>query len=165
LGHRRIGHISNAPFSYTSSRDRLAGYRQALTEAGIVYDSELVHAGAFTDNSSYEPMCRLLQLPDPPSAVFIGSDVVALGAIDAIHSRGLRIPDDISVIGFDDVALGKYLRPALTTVHLPAYDLGRKASEVILQIIHGQPLHTIQVRLPTELVIRDSTASCGSGRV
>jgi LacI family transcriptional regulator len=103
-------------------------------------------------------MRRLLDLAKPPTAVFIGSDVVALGAIDAIHSRGLRIPDDISVIGFDDVSLGKYLRPPLTTVHLPAYDLGRKASEMVLQIIGGQPLATKQVRLPTELLIRHSTA-------
>lgn len=161
LGHRRIGHISNAPFSYTSSRDRLAGYRQALEEAGIGYDEELVYPGEFTDASSYEPMRRLLDLAEPPTAVFIGSDVVALGAIDAIHSRGLRIPDDISVIGFDDVSLGKYLRPPLTTVHLPAFDLGRKAGEMVLQIIGGQALPTLQVRLPTELVIRHSTARVG----
>jgi len=158
LGHRRIGHISNAPLSYTSSRDRLAGYRQALAEAGIAFDPALVHEGAFTDGSSVEPMHRLLDLAEPPTAVFIGSDVVALGALDAIHSRGLRIPDDISVIGFDDVALGRYLRPKLTTVRLPAYDLGRKASEMILSIINGDPLDTVQVRLPTQLVVRDSTA-------
>jgi LacI family transcriptional regulator len=158
LGHRRIGHISNAPFSYTSSRDRLAGYRQALADAGMVYDEELVHSGEFTDASGYPPMQCLLDLPQPPTAVFVGSDVVALGAIDAIHSRGLHIPDDISVVGFDDVSLGKYLRPALTTVHLPAYDLGRQAGEMILDIVRGLPLPASQVRLPTELVIRSSTA-------
>jgi len=158
LRHRRIGHISNAPFSYTSSSDRLAGYRQALAEAGIKYDPELVHSGEFTDSSSYEPMQRLLDLPEPPTAVFIGSDVVALGAIDAIHNRGLRIPDDISVIGFDDVSLGKYLRPPLTTVHLPAYDLGRKAGEMVLRIIAGENPSALSVLLPTRLIIRSSTA-------
>jgi DNA-binding LacI/PurR family transcriptional regulator len=157
LGHQRIGHISNAPLSYTSSRDRLSGYRQALTDAGITFDTSLVYEGEFTDASSYEPMHQMLDLPEPPTAVFIGSDVVALGAIDAIHSRGLHIPDDISVIGFDDVSLGKYLRPALTTVHLPAYELGRQAGEMILQIMRGNPLPNSQVRLPTELVIRSST--------
>lgn len=158
LGHRRIGHISNAPFSYTSSRDRLDGYRQALADAGIAYDHELVYPGEFTDASSYEPMNRLLDLPEPPTAVFIGSDVVALGAIDAIHNRGLRIPEDISVIGFDDVLPGKYLRPALTTVHLPAYDLGRQAGEMILRIISGESLPSLRVLLPTNLIIRSSTA-------
>jgi len=158
LGHRRIGHISNAPFSYTSSRDRLDGYRQALADAGIAYDHELVCEGEFTDASGYEPMNRLLDLPQPPSAVFVGSDVVALGAIDAIHNRGLRIPDDISVIGFDDVLLGKYLRPALTTVHLPAYDLGRQAGDIMLRIIAGETLPALRVLLPTRLIIRRSTA-------
>lgn len=158
LGHRRIGHISNAPFSYTSSRDRLTGYQQALEDAGIAYDPELVYAGAFTDASGYEPMNRLLDLPEPPSALFVGSDVVALGALDAIHNRGLRIPDDLSVIGFDDVLLGRYLRPPLTTIHLPAYELGREAGIMILRIMSGEPLPSRKVLLPTQLIIRNSTA-------
>jgi LacI family transcriptional regulator len=159
LGHRRIGHISNAPFSYTSSRDRLTGYRQALEDAGIACDEALVYAGNFTDASGYEPMNRLLDLPEPPTALFIGSDVVALGALDAIHSRGLRIPDDLSVIGFDDVLLGRYLRPPLTTIHLPAYELGREAGAMILRIMSGEPLPSRKVLLPTQLLIRNSTAS------
>ncbi len=158
LGHRRIGHISNAPFSYTSSRDRLKGYQQALEAAGLPYDPDLVQIGAFTDASGWEPMCRLLDLEDPPTAVFVGSDVVALGAIDAIHSRGLHIPDDISVVGFDDVLLGKYLRPPLTSVHLPAYELGQQAGEMIIYIIRGETLLSSSVLLPTRLTIRSSTA-------
>jgi DNA-binding LacI/PurR family transcriptional regulator len=157
LGHRRIGHISNAPFSYTSSRDRLTGYRMALAEAGIPYDETLVYAGAFTDTSSYEPMMTMLDLPDPPSAVFIGSDLVALGAVQAIHHHNLRIPDDISVIGFDDLLIGKYLQPPLTTIHLPAYDLGRRAGEMILASIRGESFQTLRVLLPTELILRQST--------
>jgi LacI family transcriptional regulator len=157
FGHRRIGHISNAPFSYTSGRDRLSGYRQALQEAGIKYEAELVYEGAFTDTSSYEPMQVLLDLPERPSAVFIGSDLVALGAIQAIQNRGLRIPDDISVIGFDDLLIGKYLQPALTTIHLPAYDLGKRAGEMLLASIRGESFPTLRVLLPTELVVRQST--------
>jgi LacI family transcriptional regulator len=103
-------------------------------------------------------MQRLLDLAEPPTAVFIGSDVVALGAIDAVSSRALRIPDDLSVIGFDDVLLGKYLRPPLTTVHLPAYDLGRQAGEMILRIINGEHLPALRALLPTRLLIRSSTA-------
>lgn len=156
-GHRRIGHISNAAFSYTSARDRLTGYQQALDEAGIAYDAQLVHPGAFTDSSSYAPMTTLLDLPDPPTAVFIGSDLVALGAVQAIHHRGLSIPGDISVIGFDDLPIGKYLQPPLTTIHLPAYDLGQKLGEKILASIQGEAFPTLRTLLPTELVVREST--------
>jgi len=157
LGHRRIGHISNAPFSYTSARDRLAGYQQALADAGIQYDPQLVYPGAFTDTSSYEPMQRMLDLPEAPTAVFIGSDLVALGALQAIHHRGLTIPDDFSVIGFDDVLIGKYLQPPLTTIHLPAYDLGQQLGQMILTSIRGETFPTLRALLPTELVIRQST--------
>jgi DNA-binding LacI/PurR family transcriptional regulator len=157
LGHSRIGHISNAPFSYTSARDRLTGYQQALTEAGIDHDAQLIHAGAFTDTSSYAPMQTMLELPDPPTAVFIGSDLVALGAVQAIHNRGLHIPDDVSIIGFDDLLISKYLQPPLTTIHLPAFDLGQRLGEMILASIHGETFPTLRVLLPTELVIRQST--------
>ncbi len=158
LGHRRIGHISNAPFSYTSSLDRLSGYRQALVEANISYDPNLVLAGNFTADSGYGLMECLLNLSQPPTAVFIGSDVLSIGAVDAIYDRGLIIPDDISIASFDDVLLSKYVRPPLTTVHLPAYDLGKSAGEMILKIIRRETLPTLRVLLPTDLVIRRSTA-------
>jgi DNA-binding LacI/PurR family transcriptional regulator len=157
LGHQRIGHISNAPFSYTSSRSRVEGYRRALEEVGIEYDPNLVHEGAFTDTSSYAPMQMMLDLPNPPTAVFIGSDMVALGAIQAIHDRNKRIPHDISVIGFDDLLIGKYLQPSLTTIHLPAYELGKRAGEMILSSLRGETFQTLRVLLPTELIIRQST--------
>ena len=159
LGHRRIGHISNAPFSYAASHDRLRGYQQALAEAGIPYDERLVCVGNFNDDSGYGPMMALLDLPARPSAVFVGSDTVALGALNAIRDRRLTVPQDISVIGFDDILVGKYLEPPLTTVHLPAVDLGRHAGEMILRIIQGQALDAMSVRLPTHLVIRRSTAA------
>jgi LacI family transcriptional regulator len=159
LGHHRIGYISNAPFSYTSARDRLLGYRQALDDAGIPYDDSLIYEGNFTETSSYLPMQSLLDLPEPPTAVFIGSDLVALGAIDAILNWGLRIPDDISVIGFDDIMFAKYVRPPLSTVHIPAYELGRSAGEMILAIIRGESPTKLRVLLPTELVLRSSTTA------
>lgn len=158
LGHRRIGHISNAPFSYTSSLDRLSGYHQALSEALIIPDETLILAGEFTADSGYALMQHLLDLPDPPTAVFIGSDVLSIGAVDAIYDRGLGIPGDISIASFDDVLLSKYVRPPLTTIHLPAYDLGRSAGETILKILNHEPLSTLRILLPTELVIRHSTA-------
>jgi LacI family transcriptional regulator len=161
-GHRRIGHISNAPFSYAASYDRLRGYRQALSEAGIAYDDGLVQAGNFNDDSGYGPMMALLDAPERPTAVFIGSDTVALGALNALRDRHLRVPQDISVIGFDDILVGQYLEPSLTTVHLPAVDLGRRAGEMILRVIHGEPLDAVSVRLPTHLVIRRSTTAVSS---
>lgn len=163
LGHRRIGHISNAPFTYSSSQDRLDGYRQALAGMGIAYDERLVCAGEFTAQSGRAPMQHLLDLAEPPTAVFIGSDVVALGAMEVIFERGLAIPEDISIVSFDDTFISRYLRPALTTVHLPAYSLGRNAGEMLLNILNRVSLPTLHVLLPTELVIRNSTAPLSNG--
>ncbi len=157
LGHRRIGHISNAPFSYRSSSDRLDGYRQALLEAGIAYDDSLVLPGQFTPSSGYQPMFALLNLPEPPTAVFIGSDTVALGAFEAAHELGCRIPEDLSVIGFDDIIFAPYTRPPLTTIRVPAYDLGHSAGELLLKIIRGEGLPGTRILLPTELIVRGST--------
>lgn len=159
LGHRHIAHISNAPFSYASSRDRLLGYQSALAEAGVSFDERLVGVGNFNDDSGYGPMMALLDLPDRPTAVFIGSDTVALGALKAIRDRSLRVPQDISLIGFDDIVVGKYLEPSLTTVHLPAVNIGWHAGDMVLKTIRGEPLDAISVRLPTHLVIRRSTAA------
>ncbi len=161
LGHRRIGHISNAPFSYAASSERLAGYKQALATVGVTAEPALIQSGNFTDRSGFAPMLALLDLPEPPTAVFIGSDTVALGAIEAIHSRGLSIPEDISVIGFDNIPMGRYLNPPLTTVHLPAFDLGQHAGALLVRLTQGEEVPSRQVSLPTELVIRRSTAYRG----
>jgi len=158
LGHRRIGHISNAPFSYAASCERLNGYRKALAEAGIPFDRALVREGNFTAESGYEPMYALLDLEDRPTAVFIGSDEVALGALDAARQRGITAPDDLSVIGFDNLPVGRYLQPPLTTVHLPAFDLGREAGNMILALVRSEHLPRLKVSLPTRLILRGSTA-------
>lgn len=157
IGHRRIGHISNAPFSYRSSSDRLDGYRQALAEAGILYDLNLVMQGEFTPSSGFNPMLALLDSPEPPTAVFVGSDTVAFGALDAVRHRGYRVPEDVSIIGFDDIVFSQYTLPPLTTIRVPAYRLGYSAGELILKIIRGESLPDTHVLLPTELVIRRST--------
>jgi LacI family transcriptional regulator len=158
LGHRRIGHISNAPFSYTAACERLDGYRLALSEAGIDYDEALVRAGNFTDESGYSPMLALLDLNEPPTGVFVGSDTVALGAYMAMRDRGLSVPQDISIIGFDNMPVGKYLQPALTTVHLPASDIGQQAAALLLDVIGEQTPSEVKVSLPTSLIVRSSTA-------
>jgi len=157
LGHRRIGFISNAPLSYSGAQERFAGYRRALADHGIRDDSELVGRAAFLPESARSAMELLLDLPDRPTAVFGASDVVALGAMGAIRSAGLGIPDDVAVVGFDDIFLAAHAYPPLTTVRVPAYGLGWTAAEVLIARIEGDAVSS--VTLETELVIRES---CGA---
>ncbi len=159
LGHRRVGMITNAPLAYTAARDRLAGYRQALEEVGIPFDEELVRCGDFREESGRLAMNHLLDLPEPPTAVFVASDLVAFGALVAIKQRGLTIPDDVALAGFDDVRLAYYVDPPLTTVQLPAYDLGYGAATLLTQLIGDEPVEEQEILLQTELVVRQS---CGA---
>jgi DNA-binding LacI/PurR family transcriptional regulator len=158
LGHRRIGLITNAPLSYTSSQDRLTGYRQALQEAALPLDDELVRYGEFSPESGRKAMESLLALPSPPSAVLVASDVVALGAMAAVRKQGIRIPQDIALVGFDDIFLAAYVSPPLTTVRLPAYGLGWAAGDMLIRLINEDDLVEKQMLLESELVIRQS---CG----
>lgn len=155
LGHRRIGCITNAPFSYTSARERRDGYRLAMHDAGVDIDESLVVEANFDAASGRRAMARLLGRPGL-SAVFVASDVVAFGAMAAIREARLRVPDDIALIGFDDIPLAAYFDPPLTTVHLPAHDLGRAAGAALLDRINGR-LVEARTLLPTALVVRAST--------
>ncbi|MDH4135998.1 MAG: LacI family transcriptional regulator [Anaerolineae bacterium] len=162
LGHRRIGLVTNAPLSYTSSQDRLTGYRQALQEADLLLDDELVRCGEFSPRSGRRAMESLLALPSPPSAVFVASDVVALGAMAAVREWGMRIPQDVALVGFDDIFLAAYVSPPLTTVRLPAYGLGWAAGDMLIRLIsEDEPLER-QMLLESELVIRQSCGGDGS---
>lgn len=160
LGHRRIGMVSNASPEYTSSADRIAGYRQVLKAHGLPFRKSLVAYGHFTEESGYRAMHTLLDATPPVDAVFVASDVVAFGALAAIRERGLHVPGDIAVVGFDDVRTARYTYPPLSTVHLPARELGAQAAATLLQLIEGQPAVLEGVLLETELVIRES---CGAG--
>ena len=159
LGHTRVGIITNAPFAYTASADRLAGYQEALIEAGIVLDNSLVREGNFTAESGCLAMQELLALPTPPTAVFVASDTVALGALQAIHQAGLRVPEDVAVCGFDDIPPARYVTPPLTTVQLPAYGLGWAAAEMLIRMIAKEEINNPHLILNTELIVRDS---CGA---
>ncbi len=161
LGHRRIGLVTNAPLSYISSRERYRGYQDSLMAAELFYDPALVQEGYFTSDSGYAAMNALLDLAKKPTAVFVASDVVAFGAMQAIKDRGLEIPADMALVGFDDVSIAKYVEPPLTTVQLPAYDLGWKAGEMALQLVDQEEPVTRSQLLATELVIRES---CGAIR-
>jgi len=156
LGHREIGCVTNASVSYTAARDRAEGYRLALRGAGIEPEDERIVEADFNAASGRVAMARLLEA-DGITAVFVASDVVALGAMAAIREAGRRVPDDISIVGFDDIPLAAYFDPPLTTVRLPAHDLGRAVGTALLDRIAGRPVKARTV-LPTELVIRSSTA-------
>ena len=159
LGHQRIACITNGPLQYTSAAERLLGYRQALTQAGLFENEALVRYGDFDPESGYKKMQALLKTSPRPTAVFIASDVVAFGAMKAIRDSGLRIPDDVAVVAFDDVPLSRYVAPALTTVRLPAIEQGRRGGEMLIDLIEGKTLTEQHIFLPTELMIRQS---CGA---
>jgi len=156
-GHKRIGCITNAPTSFIAASDRLRGYQEALSDAGLAYDKNLVRYGDYSPHSGYEAMSSLLQEANSPTAVFVASDVVAFGAMTAIQEHKLKIPDDIAVIGFDDVPLSRYMNPPLTTIRLPAKNLGHRAGELLFDLILHQVEPGRRVTLDTELVIRNST--------
>jgi DNA-binding LacI/PurR family transcriptional regulator len=156
IGHRRIACITNAPLVYTAAQERLDGYRAALLAAGIELDPALVVEGGFDAPSGHAAMATLLER-GPFDAVFVASDVVALGAIAALRAAGRRVPDDVSVVGFDDIPLAAFFDPPLTTVRLPAFELGQAAGRALLDRIADEvmPARTL---LPTELMVRASTA-------
>lgn len=163
LGHRRIALITNAPLEYTASSDRLTGYRQALEAAGLPYSESLVRYGQFTPQSGQAAMGELLDLSPRPTAAFIASDTVALGALQTIRRRGLNVPDDIGVVGFDDIPLAEFVDPPLTTVRLPAHGLGWGAAELLIRLIDAdEPIRDPNVLLETELVVRET---CGAERL
>ncbi|WP_308162782.1 LacI family DNA-binding transcriptional regulator [Nocardia alni] len=157
LGHRRIGFVGGPPQS-APGMARLHGYRAALERAGVAYDPGLVlHAGVFGHAEGVEMGGRLLGEQDPPTAIFGASDVTALGVVEAARRRGLRVPDDLSVIGFDDTVMARLSTPALTVIRQPLHDMGRVALRTLLKLIDGAPLDSHHVELATNLVVRDST--------
>lgn len=156
-GHQRIAMITNAPLTYTSAEQRHEGYRQALAEAGIGYNEALLCEGNYTPASGCTAMQSLLQLPERPTAVFVASDVVALGALLAIKQAGLRVPQDMAVVGFDDIPLAGFFDPPLTTIHLPAYGLGWAAGERLIRLVQKDDLDQQGILLEPRLVIRNSS--------
>jgi LacI family transcriptional regulator len=155
LGHRRIACITNASKIYSSAYDRIRGYREALTGAGIRYDSRLVRYADFDPQSGFQQMKSLLAEEDF-TAVFVASDNVAIGAKAAIRASGLRVPEDISMVGFDDIPWAQYADPALTTIRLPASEMARTACAVLMDLLQGKEPASRRLLLPTELIIRNS---------
>lgn len=156
LGHRRIG-VVTGPMRYLCSQARLAGYRAALERAGLPFDDQLVRHGDFHHAAAKAAALELLDLPHRPTAVFAGNDEQAAGVYVAAQQRGLRIPDDLSVVGFDDVPMAQWLFPALTTVRQPIAELAALAVRIVLADTDPVELTQGRIELPTTLVVRDST--------
>ncbi|WP_165423076.1 LacI family DNA-binding transcriptional regulator [Ktedonosporobacter rubrisoli] len=157
LGHRRIG-IITGPLHLTTSRARLAGYREALERANIPVDPTLICEGNYLLGDGVQQTFALLKHPDPPTAIFAGNDAQAAGVYQALYQHNIRIPDLMSVIGFDDVTYAAQMSPPLTTIHQPLVEMGKMAANLLLRLIAGQTLESNHVELSTSLVLRTSCA-------
>jgi DNA-binding LacI/PurR family transcriptional regulator len=160
LGHRRIGIVTGPDFAL-SSRARLDGYRAALDTAGVPVDPGLIGRGDFMIEGGLAQARRLLRRPDRPTAIFACNDGQAIGAYHAAHELGLRIPDDLSVIGFDDLPPIHWLIPPLTTIRQPLAQMAAAATTMLMTLAQGEPLSQRRVELGTDLVVRGSTAPPG----
>lgn len=157
LGHTRIGMIGGPP-DMLCSRARIDGYRAALETAGVEIDPALIKHGDFLVNSGHDYGHELLSLDDPPTAIFAGSDMQAFGVFEAARQRGLRVPEDLSVVGFDDLPLSSSAWPPLTTVRQPLQEMAALAARMVLAMGRGEGAEARRVELATDLVIRESTA-------
>ena len=181
LGHRRIAHIKG-PAIYQCTLDRYEGYRQALREAGLALDPSLVVEGEFTSETGHDCAVALLSLPERPTAVFAGNDNMAYGVLTAAEEQGVRIPQDLALVGFDDAAPAAHTRPSLTTARQPFFEMGQQATRLLLSLVdtprttlpglQGRtvPLRyfpanvsgsqePIRIQLPTDLIVRESSGA------
>jgi DNA-binding LacI/PurR family transcriptional regulator len=159
LGHHRIGFIGG-PSRTTTGRERLEGYEKALIEYQIELDQRLIKTGDFKLHSGYQMTCELLEMDDPPTAVFTCNNLTTLGALNCIHEKGLSIPRDIAIVGFDDMPWATSLNPPLTAVTQPTYEMGCTAANLLLQRIADKDRETVEINLEPILIIRNS---CGIG--
>lgn len=155
LGHRRIGFIGGRPDLQSASRRRL-GYVDALAEAGLSLDQTLIQVGDFTTETGRVCAQRLLAMAEPPTAIFAANDKSAIGVLEAAREVGLRIPEDLSVVGFDNIPEAGYLNPGLTTVDQFIERMGHMATEMLISLIEGKALDNAPYKIATQLVIRDS---------
>ena len=158
LSHERIGFVTGL-MAVGSSRERLAGFRQAMSQRGLAVDESLVMAGDFMEDSGYQAGLALLQREDRPTAIVASNDVMAFGVIRAAHELGLEVPEDVSVVGFDDIPEAVYFRPKLTTVRQPLQEMGRMATRILVDMIENPDSAQGRLELATELIVRDSTAA------
>ncbi|MEV8512248.1 substrate-binding domain-containing protein [Dactylosporangium sp. NPDC051484] len=163
LGHRRIG-FAGLPAQIAASRERLHGYRNALELAGVEADPSLVVHGGFSAEAGCRMALELLRLPDPPTAIFAACDGTAFGVFEAARRLGRRVPQELSIVGFDDVEPAKLSSPPLTTVHQPIADMGRVAMRTLHTMARGGVPDSLHIQLATHLVVRESTAPPPGGQ-
>jgi LacI family transcriptional regulator len=157
LGHVRIAAIAG-PATIWSSRARLDGYRAAMLEAGLPVDERLIRRDDFSVSGGQQQAARLLAMSERPTAIVAGSDAMAFGVLQALRDAGLRAPEDVSVVGFDDVSVASWAAPALTTVHQPLAAMAATAFRMLRPVDNDPIMQAQHIELATTLVIRDSTA-------
>ena len=155
LGHRRIGFITG-DMQLGCAHDRLQGYKEALQEVGIAFDEQWVVEGDFLQPSGYAGAALLLGRKERPTAIVASNDVMAFGVMEAVRDHGLRIPEDISIIGFDDIPQAASVHPPLTTIRQPLEEMGRVAAQLLLEIIETPSQPGKHIALPTQLIVRHS---------
>lgn len=160
LGHTKIAHISG-PMNVILSRDRFRGYEQAMMSYALNIDSAFIQEGDFSIESGYNQMIKLLSLENAPTGVFVFNDEMALGAIKAVKDSGTKVPEDIGIVGFDNLNIATMFEPYITTIDQPKYEIGKKAMNLLLKLMKGESLQKKRFVLKDELVIRES---CGYSR-
>jgi len=159
LGHRRIGYI-NGMADWIEAQNRLYGYRDILEKHGLPVDEALIRQGDWGVDSGYKATEELLALDERPTAIFAANDIMALGAIYAIHKAGLEIPADLAIVGYDDRDFAAWIRPALTTVRMPAYEMGQAAARLLMKQFAREELEDA-TQIPGKLIIRESCGANG----
>lgn len=158
LGHRRIAAITG-PEDLMCSLARIDGYRSALNTAGLEFEPGLVRYGNFHVDGGRDHALDLLSRPGRPTAIFAGSDLQALGVLDAARQLGIAVPDQLSVVGYDDLQVARWSSPALTTVHQPLIEMAEEATRMVLMLRDGEQPKNTRLDLSTSLVVRQSTAA------
>jgi LacI family transcriptional regulator len=157
FGHRRIGVIAG-PEGWYATEERMLGFRAALAGAGLLPDPSLIRHSNWRIETGEPAALDLLSQPNPPTAIFGFNDNVAIGALNAAHKLGLRVPEDVSIVGFDDTFQSTIVLPKLTTVRQPLQELGRTGVSLLMRLLDGQRIDALHMELATTLVVRDSTA-------
>lgn len=156
LGHKRIAHITglrelpNTPY-------RQQGYKKCLLEAGLSYEEQLAVRGDYTAEGGYQAVPKLLALGERPTAIFADNDLMAIGAIRALQDRGLRVPEDVAVIGFDDIPVAAFMEPPLSTIRQPMHEMGKLGLEILVKTLKGEITELQEIILDTKLIVRSST--------
>ena len=155
LGHRKIMFLSGQ-LNIKLSMDRLDGYKKALSDNNIEYNKELVVVGRYSNDFGYESI-RKITIDKDVTAIFCANDLIAIGAMKALKEKGINIPDDISIVGFDDINIASLVTPSLTTIRQPSYDIGYMAIESLINILEGKKNSNNNIEIKLELIIREST--------